>query len=192
MRGDLGGSCSEEVESYNLKRGLGQPHAPTALVSVHPRHHTNSMAGMGIGEVGRQAGLAPSAIRYYERLGLLPKPARKGGKRQYDESVLEWLALISLARQAGFTVAEVRRLVTGFAPGTAPAVRWTRLAETKLREVDAMIERAEQMRTILGIALQCGCLRLEECGVVLNAARATADVAPPDERSRGNRRRTQS
>ncbi|MEP7002815.1 MAG: MerR family transcriptional regulator, partial [bacterium] len=61
------------------------------------------MDGMGIGEVGRRTGLQPSAIRYYERIGLLPKPQRAGGKRRYDASVLEWLSLIALAREGGFT-----------------------------------------------------------------------------------------
>jgi MerR family redox-sensitive transcriptional activator SoxR len=56
------------------------------------------MAGLRIGEVARRTGLAPSAIRYYESLGLIPKPAYDGGKRRYDANVLEWLSLIALAR----------------------------------------------------------------------------------------------
>ena len=81
------------------------------------------MERLSIGEVGRRSGVAPSAIRYYERLGLLPRPARAGGKRRYDASVLEWLSLIALAREAGFTMKEIKRLVTGFTPGTPPAAR---------------------------------------------------------------------
>ena len=122
-----------------------------------------------IGEVGRQAGLAPSAIRYYERLGLLPKPARAGGKRRYDASVLEWLSLIALAREAGFTMAEVKRLVTGFTPGTRPAARWNELATRKLAEIDAMVARAERMRAVLHVALDCGCFRLQDCSALLAA-----------------------
>jgi len=124
---------------------------------------------MSIGEVGRQAGLAPSAIRYYERLGLLPKPARAGGKRRYDASVLEWLSLIALAREAGFTMAEVKRLVTGFTPGTRPAARWNELATRKLAEIDAMVARAERMRAVLHVALDCGCFRLQDCSALLAA-----------------------
>jgi MerR family transcriptional regulator, redox-sensitive transcriptional activator SoxR len=126
-------------------------------------------APMSIGEVGRQAGLAPSAIRYYERLGLLPKPARAGGKRRYDASVLEWLSLIALAREAGFTMAEVKRLVTGFTPGTRPAARWNELATRKLAEIDAMVARAERMRAVLHVALDCGCFRLQDCSALLAA-----------------------
>jgi MerR family transcriptional regulator, redox-sensitive transcriptional activator SoxR len=124
---------------------------------------------LAIGEVGRRAGLAPSAIRYYERLGLLPKPARAGGKRRYDASVLEWLSLIALAREAGFTMAEVKRLVTGFTPGTRPAARWQELATRKLAEIDAMVARAERMRAVLRVALDCGCFRLADCSALLEA-----------------------
>ena len=125
------------------------------------------MDGMSIGEVARRAGLEPSAIRYYESAGLLPAPARVGNRRRYDADVLEWLSLIALAREAGFTIAEVRQLVTGFAPGTKPAVRWQTLATRKLAEIDAMVARAERMRAVLRVALDCGCFRLEDCSALL-------------------------
>jgi MerR family transcriptional regulator, redox-sensitive transcriptional activator SoxR len=127
------------------------------------------MNGLSIGEVGRRAGLRASAIRYYERLGLLPRPAREGGKRRYDDSILEWLSLIALAREAGFTMVEIKRLVSGFKPGTPPAARWKELATRKLVEIDAMVQRAERMRAVLRVALDCGCFRLEDCGALLDA-----------------------
>ena len=135
------------------------------------------MSDMSIGEVGRLAGLAPSAIRYYEQLGLIPRPARSGGKRRYDASVLEWLSLIALAREAGFTMAEIKRLVTGFTPGTRPAARWQELATRKLAEIDAMVARAERMRAVLRVALDCGCFRLEDCATLLEAG-ATNGQSP--------------
>ena len=124
---------------------------------------------MTIGEVSRLAGLRPSAIRYYERSGLLPRPARAGGQRRYDAGILEWLSLIALAREAGFTIAEIRRLVSGFRPGTPPAARWRELATRKLAEVDAIVARAERMRAVLQVALDCGCFRLEDCSALLDA-----------------------
>jgi MerR family redox-sensitive transcriptional activator SoxR len=127
------------------------------------------MDGLPIGEVARRAGLEPSAIRYYESLGLLPERPRVGGKRRYDPAVLEWLSLIALAREAGFTMAEIKRLVTGFVPGTRPAARWQELATRKLAEIDAMVARAERMRAVLRIALDCGCFRMEDCGALLDA-----------------------
>jgi len=125
--------------------------------------------GMSIGEVGRRTGLQPSAIRYYERMGLLPKPIRASGMRRYDESVLEWLSFIALAREAGFTMAEIKKLVAGFKPGTSPAARWKELATRKLAEIDALVARAERMRAVLNVALECGCFRLEDCSALLDA-----------------------
>jgi MerR family redox-sensitive transcriptional activator SoxR len=125
---------------------------------------------LSIGEVGTRSGLRPSAIRYYERLGLLPRASRIGGKRRYDATVFEWLSLIALAREAGFTMAEIKRLVKGFTPGTAPAAKWRELAARKLVEIDEMMQRAERMRAVLRIALDCGCFRLEDCSVLLDAA----------------------
>jgi MerR family redox-sensitive transcriptional activator SoxR len=127
------------------------------------------MDGMQIGEVARRTGLAPSAIRYYEKLGLLPRPALVGGKRRYPADVLEWLSLIALAREAGFTMAEIKRLVSGFTPGTRPAARWQELATRKLVEIDAMVARAERMRSVLRVALECGCFRIEDCTALLDA-----------------------
>ena len=145
------------------------------------------MEAMSIGEVGRRAGLQPSAIRYYERLGLIPKPSRMGGKRRYDEEVLEWLSLIALAREAGFTIAEIKRLVKGFTPGTAPAARWRELASRKLLEIDEMVLRAERMRSVLRVALDCGCFRLEDCSALLEAGPRNGEspcVLPAAARSR--------
>ena len=83
--------------------------------------------------------------------------------------MLEWLSLIALAREAGFTMAEIKQLVTGFTPGTRPAARWQELATRKLAEIDAMVARAERMRAVLHVSLDCGCFRLEDCAALLEA-----------------------
>src|SRR5258708_26652994 len=67
------------------------------------------MAGMSIGEVARKMGLRSSAIRYYERLGLIPKAPRVSGRRRYDDRVLERLAMVRFAKHVGFSVAEIKR-----------------------------------------------------------------------------------
>jgi MerR family redox-sensitive transcriptional activator SoxR len=131
---------------------------------------------MSIGEVARRAGIQASAIRYYESVGLLPEPQRSGGKRRYDGTALDWLSLIAIAREAGFTMAELKRLVTGFAPGTPPERRWHDLATRKLAEIDAMVVRARRMRAILRTALACGCFRLEDCGPLLEEQSKAGNV----------------
>ena len=77
------------------------------------------------------------------------------------------LKVFQLAQGAGFTVAEIQTLLHGFAPDTPPAARCQPLARKKLEELDALIVRAQQMKQVLATGLNCGCLRLEDCAVVL-------------------------
>jgi MerR family redox-sensitive transcriptional activator SoxR len=129
------------------------------------------MDGLSIGDVAREAGLRSSAIRYYEAAGLLPAPERRSGQRRYPRSILDRLALIGFARDAGFTIAEIRLLFEGFEDEVPASERWHILATKKLEEVDALLDRAERMRTLLGHALACGCLRLEDCARAVHAGR---------------------
>jgi MerR family transcriptional regulator, redox-sensitive transcriptional activator SoxR len=76
------------------------------------------MSQLTISEVARQVGLKPSAIRYYEELGILPSPERISGQRRYDRTVLYRLAIVQRARQAGFALDEIRALFFGFQDGT--------------------------------------------------------------------------
>lgn len=125
------------------------------------------MDELAIGEVARRVGIRTSALRYYERIGLLPAPKRVSGRRRYDERTVQMLKVIQLAQGAGFTVAEIQTLLHGFTPDTPPAARWQPLARKKLEELDALIVRAQQMKQVLATGLNCGCLRLEDCAVVL-------------------------
>jgi len=126
------------------------------------------MNDLMISDVARRAGVRPSAIRYYESVGLLPAPRRVNGQRRYDANVLQGLAIIQLAQQAGFTIPEIRTLFTGFAPDTPISSRWQTLAQTKLAEVDALILRAQSVKRLLeeGI-LRCRCLTFEECAALI-------------------------
>jgi MerR family transcriptional regulator, redox-sensitive transcriptional activator SoxR len=125
---------------------------------------------MSIGEVARTAGVRPSALRYYEGVGLLPPPERENGRRRYDgevlREVLDRLAVVRVAQQAGFTISEIGTLLDGFSEDTPPSERWRLLAEEKLPEVDALIERALGMKDLLERGLRCECLRLEDCTLV--------------------------
>lgn len=125
------------------------------------------MSELPIGEVARRAGVATSAIRYYEAEGLLPRAPRAGGRRVYPESVLQRLALIALAKDAGFTVAEIRRLLSGFSRKTPPGQRWRKLAESKVAELDRRIEEALRMKAVLQAVTRCECPTLDDCGAGL-------------------------
>lgn len=125
------------------------------------------MEVLSIGAVAREAGIRASAIRYYEQAGLLPAPQRESGRRRYTPDILDRIALIQFAQQAGFTIGEIRTLFEGFEEGTPMSLRWQVLAQHKLAEVDALVDRAQRMRALLARALDCGCLRLEDCARVI-------------------------
>jgi DNA-binding transcriptional MerR regulator len=93
--------------------------------------------GRTIGEISRETGVAATTLRYYEQIGLVPEPARRGGQRRYDDSVLSRLEVIALCKTAGFSLDEIQLLFADDAPGR-PASR--ALAEAKLAEIDAQME----------------------------------------------------
>jgi MerR family redox-sensitive transcriptional activator SoxR len=142
------------------------------------------MAGLNIGEVARAAGVAPSAIRYYEDMGLLPAPARVNGRRNYDDSTVQRLQVIHYAQEAGFTLSEIRELFFGFVVGTHPNVRWEALAQRKLDELEAQMARIEVMRGLLTEGLRCGCLTMEQCTVWLSGTNAREVSSPRPQISR--------
>ena len=119
---------------------------------------------LSISEVANQVGLRPSAIRYYERIGILPPAQRVSGQRRYDLSALHRLVVIQRARQTGFTLTEIKQLFFGFRAGTPPSVRWQKLKSQKIVELDAMLEHIQTMRALLEQQGKCRCTALEECG----------------------------
>lgn len=121
---------------------------------------------MSIGELAKRAGLQPSAVRYYESLGLLPAPERVGGKRRYRPDTLARLNAIQLFKQAGFSMAELQVLLrTEPLPDQAAL---SELADRKLRELDDLIERIQVMKELLSAVRRCGCLTVEECAILVS------------------------
>jgi len=118
-------------------------------------------AEMTIGQVAALAGVRASAIRCYEQIGVLPAPERVRGQRRYSADVLQRLAVIGVARRAGFALAEVAELL-----GATPAHEGVRaLAERKLPAIDALIQRAGAVRAWLEAARTCDCATLDVCGL---------------------------
>jgi MerR family redox-sensitive transcriptional activator SoxR len=122
------------------------------------------MTNMTISEVARRTGLRTSAIRYYEKIGLLPKTQRISGQRRYERGVFNYLAVIDVAKRAGFRVEEMRHLFHGFGSGISAFQRWQVLAQRKIAEMDDLIARAKKMKLLLQKAERCKCLDLEDCG----------------------------
>jgi MerR family transcriptional regulator, redox-sensitive transcriptional activator SoxR len=121
---------------------------------------------MTIGELSQKSGVSASALRYYEKEGLLPAARRRSGRRDFDAAVLSQLVVVRLARDAGFSIAESRRLVREFG-----RERWRRLAERKLDEIRATAERLREMSGLLEKLLDCDCPDIEFCGRALARAR---------------------
>jgi len=137
------------------------------------------MEEFAIGEVARRVGIRASAIRYYESVEVLPAPQRINGRRRYDSRVFDRLAVIQMAQQAGFTVAELRTLFNGFTTETTASARWEVLARQKLVEVDALMSRVQAMRGILEeILLRCRCLTLDECAQCIRDQGEGETLAP--------------
>jgi DNA-binding transcriptional MerR regulator len=105
-----------------------------------------------IGELARRTGVATSALRYYERIGLLSPAERAGQRRHYPPATAERVALIRLYQDAGFTLAEIRRLL---AARSRARRAWDRLAEHKITELDARIADARRAKKLIKHALQC-------------------------------------
>jgi len=122
---------------------------------------------MKIGEVACKAGIAPSAIRFYESVGLLPRASRQGGQRRFSADLELYLAIIEFARKAGFTIAEIKFLFHGFRKGTPASTRWRRLARKKFDELDQQIARLKSMRKLLKKSIRCHCINLENCGRII-------------------------
>jgi DNA-binding transcriptional MerR regulator len=105
-----------------------------------------------IGEMARRTGVATSALRYYERIGLLSPAGRSGRRRHYQQSSAERVALIRLCQDAGFTLAEIGQLLAATSRGRR---EWDRLAERKIAELDTRIADAERARKLVKHALEC-------------------------------------
>src|SRR5215472_3974325 len=118
-----------------------------------------------ISQVAKQIGLQPSAIRYYEQIGLLPPAQRLSGQRRYDATVLYRLAIIQRARQLGFSLHEIRQLFFGFRDLTLASKRWRTLSERKLAELDELMDGIKAVRRLLKqLTTKCRCETLDQCG----------------------------
>jgi DNA-binding transcriptional MerR regulator len=101
---------------------------------------------MKIGDLARRSGVAPTALRYYEKAGLLPEPRRTGsGYRTYDTDVLPRLAFIRAAQAVGLSVAEIREVIGIRDAGTAPCAHVLALIERHRTEVQSRIRELKQL-----------------------------------------------
>jgi MerR family redox-sensitive transcriptional activator SoxR len=118
---------------------------------------------MKIGQLAARASLNASAIRYYEKMGLLAPPQRLGGQRRYPSDALYRVLLIRFATDMGFTLAEIKLFLSGLRDKAPVGPRWKKLAARKLAEVDQSIARSLKLRSLLRGLLRCRCVSLQQC-----------------------------
>jgi DNA-binding transcriptional MerR regulator len=115
---------------------------------------------LDIAELGRRTGTAPSALRYYERLGLVTPVGRIAGRRSYAATAAERVAMIRLFQDTGFTLAEIATLlrVNAGRKGT-----WSRFAQAKIDELEQRIVEARKAKTLLEHSIRCPAPNILDC-----------------------------
>ena len=130
-----------------------------------------------IGDVARAVGVRASAILYYEDSGILEPAARISGRRRYDAAAVDRLRLIRFCQQLGFSLAEIRQLLTQ-PNGKSGRQRWRDLVDDKLEELETVIARARQVKRVLAESRACDCVSLDSCEFLRDTpAKLTRDLA---------------
>jgi MerR family transcriptional regulator, redox-sensitive transcriptional activator SoxR len=129
-----------------------------------------------IGEVAHRSGFATSALRFYERQGLISAERSSGGQRRYARSVLRRLAFIRAAQNVGLSLDEVAAaLDTLPASGTPTRADWARLSRDWRQRLDQQIAGLSALRDGLTSCIGCGCLSLRRCALSNAGDRAGED-----------------
>jgi MerR family redox-sensitive transcriptional activator SoxR len=117
-----------------------------------------------IGELSARSGVAPSALRYYETMGLIRAGRTGGNQRRYDRGELRRVAFIRIAQQVGISLEEIRAALDDLPAGRTPTkADWSRLSARWRRKLDARIALLEGLRDKLSGCIGCGCLSLKRC-----------------------------
>jgi MerR family redox-sensitive transcriptional activator SoxR len=117
-----------------------------------------------VGEIAARSGFAQSALRYYEREGLISAQRTSGGQRRFQRSVLRRLAFISAARHVGLTLDEIRDALDKLPASRNPTrADWTRISRAWRGRLDAEIDALTALRDGLDSCIGCGCLSLRRC-----------------------------
>jgi MerR family redox-sensitive transcriptional activator SoxR len=118
---------------------------------------------MKIGQLAARAGVNASAIRYYEKMGLLAAPHRVGGQRRYPSDTLDRVLLIRFAGDMGFSLGEIKLFLHGLRENAPVGPRWKKLAHRKIKEVEENIQRSLLLKSLLENLLRCRCASLQVC-----------------------------
>jgi MerR family transcriptional regulator, redox-sensitive transcriptional activator SoxR len=119
-----------------------------------------------VSEVAYRSGFAPSALRFYEREGLIRATRTSGNQRRFERGVLRRLAFIRAARNVGLSLEEVASALATLPDGRTPTrADWSRLSRTWRQRLDDQIGALERLRDGLDSCIGCGCLSLKKCAM---------------------------
>jgi len=123
-------------------------------------------AQVTIGQLSSRSGVATSALRYYEGLGLIESVRTTGNQRRYTQATLRRVAFVRSAQRVGLTLDEVGEALATLPAGRTPTrADWTRLSRSWRPRIEAQIERLERLREKLDSCIGCGCLSLRTCAL---------------------------
>jgi MerR family transcriptional regulator, redox-sensitive transcriptional activator SoxR len=129
-------------------------------------HVTDVPSRLTIGELAARSGVAASALRYYETLGLIRADRTGGGQRRYARSTLRRIAFVRAAQRVGLSLEEARDAMARLPADRAPdATEWSHVARSWQRRIDAEIEALRTLRANLTGCIGCGCLSLRTCKI---------------------------
>ncbi len=124
-------------------------------------------ARLTIGELSARSGVSASALRFYERQGLIGSRRTDGNQRRYDSVTLRRVALVQAGKAAGIPLERIRAALDTLPRGRTPTKRdWERLSRTWARELDERIETLQGIRGRLTTCIGCGCLSLRTCALL--------------------------
>ena len=124
------------------------------------------MTQLTSGHLAERAGVATSAIRFYESRGLISSVRTTGNQRRYEQSTLRRIAFIRTAQRVGLTLEEIGEALATLPDGRTPTkADWHRLSQAWRPRLDEQIERIERLRDRLDSCIGCGCLSLKTCAL---------------------------
>jgi MerR family redox-sensitive transcriptional activator SoxR len=138
------------------------------------------METLAIGDFAARSGVAPSALRYYEKEGLIRSTRTGGNQRRYLRSELRRVAFIKIAQQVGVSLDEIREALAALPENRTPTkADWARLSARWRRKLEDRIALMERLRDQLTGCIGCGCLSLQRCSLINPADEMAGSGAGP-------------
>lgn len=117
-----------------------------------------------VGDVAMRAGVAVSALHFYETRGLIRSHRTSGNQRRYDREVLRRVAIIKVAQDVGISLSDIGAALDSLPEGRTPTREdWNRLSTAWRKDLDNRITRLKQLRDGLDDCIGCGCMSIDRC-----------------------------